>query len=51
MGLFTPDLYRNFALGFLAGAVLVGVTVADNLTAHLAQSAQAATAADNASDQ
>lgn len=23
MSLFTPDLYRNFGLGFLAGAIIV----------------------------
>ena len=23
MSLFTPDLYRNFGIGFLAGAVIV----------------------------
>ncbi|MEM1053036.1 MAG: hypothetical protein AAGI28_13185 [Pseudomonadota bacterium] len=24
MNLFTPDLFRNFALGFVAGGVLIG---------------------------
>jgi len=44
MGLFKPDLYRNFTLGFVAGAVLVAVSVADNWQADLASPAQAATA-------
>lgn len=26
MSLFTPDLYRNFGIGFLAGALVVGFT-------------------------
>ena len=25
MGLFKPDLYRNFAIGFLVGAVLLAM--------------------------
>lgn len=44
MGLFKPDLYRNFALGFALGAVLVGLSVADNWSTDLASPAQAATA-------
>ena len=27
MGLFTADLYRNFAIGFAAGAAIVGAQV------------------------
>lgn len=49
MGLFKPDLYRNFALGFALGAVLVGVSVADNWQTDLASPAQAATVADKSS--
>lgn len=26
MNLFTPDLFRNFALGFVAGGVLLGLS-------------------------
>ncbi|MBE5073943.1 hypothetical protein IM511_06460 [Erythrobacteraceae bacterium E2-1 Yellow Sea] len=51
MGLFKPDLYRNFALGFALGAVLVGVGVVDNWHADMATPAQAATAMDNLSSE
>ena len=30
MGLFKADLYRNFAIGFGAGALIVGAMTADN---------------------
>ena len=33
MGLFKPDLYRNFAIGFLVGAGLAVWQVAPQLTA------------------
>ncbi|QUL37175.1 hypothetical protein [Erythrobacter sp. JK5] len=45
MRLFSSDLYRNFGIGFLAGAVLIGATSIDDWTAvdaSLATSAQAA---------
>lgn len=31
MNLFTPDLFRNFALGFAAGGLILGVTNFDVL--------------------
>lgn len=48
MGLFKPDFYRFFAFGFLAGAVLVGVTmespVRDELVSGVVPVAEAAPA-------
>ncbi|BDI59897.1 hypothetical protein [Qipengyuania nanhaisediminis] len=47
MALFTPDLYRNFAIGFAAGAMVVGVTALGQseggfeAPAHAAQPAKA----------
>ena len=29
MNLFTPDLFRNFALGFAVGGVIIGVSTFD----------------------
>lgn len=49
MGLFKPDLYRNFTIGFLLGAVLVGASLAPELTAEIASPAQAAPAGEGPS--
>ncbi|ANY19190.1 hypothetical protein A6F68_00660 [Tsuneonella dongtanensis] len=43
MGLFKPDLYRNFAIGFALGAGLVVWQVAPNMTDSIVPQAQAAT--------
>ncbi|WFL78544.1 hypothetical protein P7228_05625 [Altererythrobacter arenosus] len=51
MGLFKPDLYRNFAIGFLVGALAVGATSAQDWSAELASPAHATTAeADRAAE-
>lgn len=42
MRLFAPDLYRNFAIGFAAGAVLIAATSAGQWGDELAPPAQAA---------
>ncbi len=42
MTLFTPDLYRNFAIGFAAGALMVGAATIDQWGPHLEAPAQAA---------
>lgn len=42
MRLFAPDLYRNFAIGFAAGALLIAGTSADKWSEELASPAQAA---------
>ena len=44
MGLLKPDLYRNFGVGFLIGALLVGASLAPNLTSDFSSPAQAAPA-------
>ncbi|MCT2559919.1 hypothetical protein N0B51_13125 [Tsuneonella sp. YG55] len=44
MGLFTPDLYRNFAIGFALGAAIVVWQIAPNMTDSLVPQAHAATA-------
>jgi len=44
MGLFKSDLYRNFGAGFLIGALLVGASMAGDITADIATPAQAAPA-------
>lgn len=48
MGLFKPDFYRFFALGFTAGAVLVfstlGVEMGDNIAQSVVPAAEAAPA-------
>lgn len=47
MSLFTPDLYRNFAIGFVGGALIVGAATIDQWAgeitppAHAAQPAEA----------
>ena len=35
MTLFSPDLYRNFAFGFAAGALMVGAATADQWMGEL----------------
>ena len=42
MSLFTPDLFRNFGIGFVAGALMVGVMTIDHWGEDLAPAAQAA---------
>jgi hypothetical protein len=42
MGLFKPDLYRNFAIGFALGAGLVVWQIAPSMNADLIPQAQAA---------
>lgn len=42
MRLFAPDLYRNFAIGFAAGAALIAGASADSWSEELAPPAQAA---------
>lgn len=42
MTLFSADLYRNFALGFLAGALIVGASTADQWAGHIESPARAA---------
>ena len=48
MGLFKPDLYRSFAVGFAVGAVLVlaslGINVGDTVANGVAPAAVAAPA-------
>lgn len=48
MKLFAPDLYRNFGLGFIAGAAILAATSIDDWSqvgAEIAPAAQAAEAA------
>lgn len=42
MRLFAPDLYRNFAIGFAAGAVLIAGANVDRWGAELSSPARAA---------
>lgn len=42
MTLFAPDLYRNFAFGFVAGALMVGAAAIGDGTPRLASPALAA---------
>lgn len=42
MQLFTADLYRNFALGFAAGALIMGVATFDQWSDQIAPPARAA---------
>ena len=42
MTLFTSDLFRNFAFGFVAGGLLVGATTFDQWTSVIEAPAQAA---------
>jgi hypothetical protein len=43
MGLFKPDLYRNFAIGFALGAGLVVWQIAPGMAGKIIPEAQAAT--------
>lgn len=43
MGLFKPDLYRNFGIGFAVGALLAVWQVAPGALAEFAPQAHAAT--------
>ena len=43
MGLIKSDLTRNFGIGFLLGAVLVGAMTAEDWKAEFSQEAYAAT--------
>ncbi len=42
MGLFKSDLYRNFAIGFVVGAAMVGWTATGGWDGEIASRAQAA---------
>lgn len=42
MTLFTPDLYRNFAIGFIAGGLLIGAATFDEWSDAIESPAQAA---------
>ena len=44
MTFFTPDLYRQFGLGFLIGTAMLAVANAETLSDQLAPPAQAAQA-------
>ncbi len=44
MGLFKPDLYRNFAIGFALGAAIVVWQIAPNMADSIVPQAHAATA-------
>lgn len=43
MGLFKPDFYRNFAIGFALGAVVVVWQIAPDMADSLVPQAHAAT--------
>lgn len=43
MNLFTPDLFRNFALGFAVGGVIIGISTFDVLGNTLDAPVNAAT--------
>jgi hypothetical protein len=42
MRLFAPDLYRNFGIGFVAGALLIAGATAESWSHELASPAHAA---------
>ena len=42
MTLFAPDLYRNFAIGFAAGALVVGAATISEWSDEISPPAQAA---------
>lgn len=44
MGLFKPDLYRNFAIGFLIGVLAVGIGATPDWQAEFSGKAHAAEA-------
>ncbi len=48
MGLFTPDLYRNFAIGFALGAAVVVFQIAPNMADNFVSQAHAAPVAASA---
>ena len=48
MGLFKPDLYRNFAVGFALGAAIVVWQIAPGMTDQLVSQAHAAPVAASA---
>ena len=41
MSLFTPDLYRNFAIGFVGGALIVAAATADQWADEISPPANA----------
>lgn len=41
MGLFKPDLYRSFAVGFVLGAIAIGYSAAPDWQAEFAGTAHA----------
>ena len=43
MGIFKPDLYRNFGIGFVLGALAVGAMTAQDWRAEFSSEAFAAT--------
>lgn len=42
MTLFSPDLFRNFGIGFVAGAFIIGAASIDSLSDQISPPAQAA---------
>lgn len=50
MGPFKPDLYRNFGIGFLIGALLVGASLAPEFTTDIASPAKATPVENGPSD-
>jgi len=44
MGLFKPDLFRNFAIGFALGAAILGISRGENLLDSTVPQAHAAVA-------
>ncbi len=44
MGLFKPDLFRNFAIGFVIGTLAVGAMSVQDWSAEIATPAYASTA-------
>ncbi|MBV7258687.1 hypothetical protein [Erythrobacter crassostreae] len=46
MSLFAPDLYRNFALGFAVGAVIVGAATIGQWSDQISPPARAAVSLD-----
>lgn len=48
MGLFKPDLYRSFGIGFALGAVLVALQLGPSLKDQMLPAAQAETVTQSA---
>lgn len=44
MGLFKPDLYRNFAIGFVLGAIVVAAQIGPDMWQQIVPDAHAAVA-------